>query len=138
MIRNVSELYRLQTFIDRYNYLRLDGVVGRETFGYDRYLSQVLYKSRQWRSTREQVIIRDNGCDLGDLDFPIPEHSIIIIHHMNALTLHDIETMDDKIFDIDYLVCTSLNTHNAIHFGNESLLPQLPIERRRNDTCPWI
>ena len=136
MIRNYRELSRLKTFEDRYNYLRLDGEVGQSTFGYDRYLNQILYKSGIWRQTRDIVIIRDQGCDLGDLDYEIKGR--LYVHHMNPITIEDIKNREEKVFDPEFLVCCSHNTHNAITYGNESLLPQMPIERRRNDTCPWI
>ena len=136
MIRTYRELNRLKTFKDRYDYLRLDGEVGQSTFGYDRYLNQLLYKSGIWRETRDIVIIRDQGCDLGDLDYEIKGR--LYVHHMNPITVEDIKNRDEKVFDPEFLICTSHNTHNAITYGNESLLPQLPIERRKNDTCPWI
>lgn len=136
MIKNVRKLYRLPSFLERFNYLREDGRVGEATFGYDRYLNQLLYKSGPWRETRDGIIIRDNGCDLGHFDYEIKKR--IIVHHINSITIEDIEQNRDIVFDPENLICTSLDTHNAIHYGDESLLPQLPIERRRNDTCPWI
>jgi hypothetical protein len=135
MIRTYSEFRRLKTFEERYRYLRLTGVVGESTFGFDRYLNQMLYTSRRWLRTRDGIIIRDQGCDLGIRDYEI--HGRIIIHHMNPITIEELEINDDKIFDPEFLITTSYNTHNAIHFGSESLLPQQPIERRPNDTCPW-
>lgn len=134
-IRTFSELRRLKTFEERYRYLRLTGVVGDSTFGFDRYLNQILYTSRRWQRTRDGIIIRDQGCDLGVKDYEI--YGRIIIHHMNPITMEDLEVNDDKIFDPEFLICTSPNTHNAIHYGSESLLPRQPIERRPNDTCPW-
>jgi hypothetical protein len=134
-IRTYSELRRIPTFEERYQYLRLTGMVGETTFGFDRYLNQILYTSSRWRRTRDNIIIRDDGCDLGMRDYEI--NGIIYIHHMNPLTIEDVGFDRPIIYDPRFLICTSFNTHNAIHFGSESLLPQLPIERRPNDTCPW-
>ena len=136
MIRTFRELTKLKTFAERYTYLRLVGEVGQSTFGYDRYLNQVLYTSQRWRRVRDEVIIRDDGCDLGDRDYEI--QGKVIVHHMNPITVEDIELGRDQVFDPNFLVCVSMNTHNALHYGDESLLPQLPIERRRSDTCPWL
>ena len=135
-IKTYSELITLPTFEERYRYLRLSGRVGEETFGYDRIMNQILYqRSQRWRRIRDKVIIRDNGCDLG-----VAGHEIggkIIVHHMNPITLEDIERESDYIFDPEYLICVTHNTHNAIHYGDESLLITAPIERRKYDTCPW-
>ena len=130
-----QELIRLDTFEERYKYLKLSGIVGESTFGFDRYLNQILYTSKRWKKTRDDIIIRDKACDLGVEDYEI--HSRIIIHHMNPITLEDVELERDVVFNPEFLISTSMNTHNAIHFGNESLLPKVPLERRRNDTCPW-
>ena len=135
MIRTYSELIKLKTFKDRFEYLKLDGIVGEETFGFDRYMNQIFYKSREWTSVRRAVIIRDNGCDLGVEGYEI--HGKILIHHMNPINLSDIVHKTDELLNPDYLITTVLSTHNAIHYGNASLLPALPIERRVNDTCPW-
>lgn len=135
MIKRYSELIRYDTFIDRYHYLNLVGQVGIETFGLDRYLNQTLYRSSRWRRTRNQVILRDNGCDLGMEGFDIVDR--IIVHHINPLTVKDIEEDVDEIYDPEFLICCSFDTHNAIHYGDERLLPQLPVERRPGDTCPW-
>jgi len=135
MIRTYSELMRLKSFEDRFEYLRLRGSVGQATFGYDRYLNQLLYTSGRWRSTRRDIIIRDNGCDLGVEGYDIK--SRIIIHHINVITIEDIEEDRDWIYDPEFLISTSDNTHKAIHYSDESLLPKLPIVRRKNDTCPW-
>ncbi len=135
MIKRYSELIRYDTFIDRYHYLNLVGQVGIETFGLDRYLNQTLYRSSRWRRTRNQVILRDNGCDLGMEGFDIVDR--IIVHHINPLTVQDIEEDVDEIYDPEFLICCSFDTHNAIHYGDERLLPQLPVERRPGDTCPW-
>lgn len=135
-LKTYSEIKRLTTFEERYNYLRLNGQVGVSTFGHDRYLNQMLYhNSKRWRSVRDEVIIRDDGCDLG-----IPDRQIydkILIHHMNPITITDIEESNDDIFNPEYLICCCLNTHNAIHFGDASLLIREPVVRRANDTCPW-
>lgn len=135
-IRTYSELSKLSTFKDRYNYLRLSGNVGEETFGYKRYLNQLLYqRSRDWRAARDKVIIRDNGCDLGVEGYEI--YGSIIVHHMNPITLDDILNESDYIFDPEFLICTTHITHNAIHYSDESLLVTDPIVRTKNDTCPW-
>ena len=134
-IRSYSELIKLPTFEERFRYLRLNGSVGRETFGFDRYLNQIFYQSQRWKSVRDRVIIRDQGCDLGVEGYEI--HGRIIIHHMNPITLQDIERESEFLIDPEYLICTIHNTHNAIHFGDERLLISKPIERTMNDTCPW-
>lgn len=121
--------------LDRYNYLKLAGQPGIETFGIDRYLNQQFYKLKRWRDARNEVIIRDNGCDLGIEDFPIAGR--VIIHHMNPITIEDIMDMRDEVFDPEYLICVSHDTHNAIHYGDPNQLPHLPAERRPFDTCPW-
>ena len=136
MIRNYTKLSKLKTFEDRYEYLRLNGTVGESTFGYDRYLNQILYGSRRWKKSRDEVIIRDEGCDLGIEDRAI--HDKILVHHMNPITIEDVEMERDIVFDPEYLISTSHNTHNAIHYGDGSKLCKLPIERRKNDTCPWL
>lgn len=135
MIRTYSELITLPTFEERYQYLRLDGTVGADTFGFDRIFNQRFYTSSEWRSVRNHVIIRDNGCDLGIDDREISGR--IIIHHMNPVTLEDIERNIDRLLDPEYLISVSHNTHNAIHYGDERLIVTTPIERSRNDTCPW-
>lgn len=134
-IKTYSELITLPTFEARYLYLRLSGVVGEDTFGFDRYLNQVFYRSARWKRVRDQVIIRDNGCDLGIEDRTI--YGKILIHHMNPITIRDIESESDFLLNPEFLICTTLNTHNAIHYGDEGLLTLGPIERRKNDTCPW-
>ena len=128
---------RLHTFEERYNYLRLSGDVGRDTFGFDRYINQRLYHSSlEWKRARELVIIRDNACDLGMADHPITTERIII-HHMNPITLEDIENGSGTLFNPEYLITTIQRTHNAIHYGDQSLLRTGPIERKPGDTCPW-
>lgn len=134
-IRTYSKLILLPTFEERYDYLRLSGFVGKETFGFDRYLNQNFYRSPEWKRVRDFVIIRDNGCDLGIKDRII--HGKIIIHHMNPICIDDIQTVSDFLLDPEYLICTAHQTHNAIHYGDEKLLTHNPIERRTNDTCPW-
>lgn len=135
LIRRYSELRRLNSFKERYEYLRLAGIIGESTFGFDRYLNQLLYTSAKWKKVRNEIIIRDNGCDLG-----VPGYDLktkIIVHHMNPLTIKEVEEVSDDIFNPEYLICVSQRTHNAIHYGDASLLPHLPVERRPNDTCPW-
>jgi len=135
IIRTYSELIALPTFEERFNYLKLDGVVGKETFGFDRIFNQQFYKSKEWLRVRDFVIVRDNGCDLG-----VEGHEIygkILIHHMNPISLNDIRNVTDFLLDPEYLISTVTNTHNAIHYGDEGLLTTAPIERTKNDTCPW-
>lgn len=134
-IKTYSELSKLATFEERYSYLRLNGFVGKETFGFDRYLNQVFYKSSKWRSIRDFVIIRDNGCDLGIEGREI--HGRIIIHHMNPITIQDITQQSEFLLDPEFLISTIHETHNAIHYGDANLLIREPVERQRNDTCPW-
>ena len=134
-IRTYSELRTLQTFEERFTYLSLRGSVGIITFGFDRYLNQDFYNSRVWRSLRDKIIIRDNACDLAISNRDI--FDAIRIHHMNPMTIEDVEDGNPAILDPEFLICTSINTHNAIHFGSSKSLTRLPIERRRNDTCPW-
>jgi len=135
MIKSYRDLRRLQTFEERFNYLKMGGVVGRSTFGYDRYINQALYNSQEWKFVRRDIIVRDNSCDLGIEDRDI--HDKIIVHHINPITIEDIEYGNDCVFDFDNLICSTHNTHNAIHFGDASLLIQLPRERRKGDTDLW-
>lgn len=135
-IKTYSELITLSSFEERYRYLKLDGVVGKETFGFDRYLNQLFYKSKEWRSIRNFVITRDNGCDLG-----IEGHDIygkILVHHMNPISKDDILGRSEYLLDPEFLISTIKNTHDAIHYGDESLLITAPIQRSKNDTCPWL
>lgn len=135
-IRTYSELSKLRTFKERYEYLKLSSVVGEDTFGYDRYLNQQFYKSKAWKRVRDQVIIRDNGCDLGIDDKYI--NSRIYVHHMNPITKSDIINLTEYLLNPEYLICVSKNTHDAIHYGSEELLyTNHMVERRPNDTCPW-
>lgn len=135
MCRCYSELILLPTFKERYDYLRLGGTVGKETFGYDRYLNQILYTSVEWRNFRRQIIIRDNGCDLGCDGFEL--FSRILVHHINPITAEDVLNRSPIVFDPENVITTSHNTHQAIHYGDETLLPLLPVERSKYDTCPW-
>lgn len=134
-IRTYSELITIPTFEERYNYLKLNGIVGKETFGYDRYLNQLLYRSSDWRSFRDRIIIRDNGCDLACKGFEL--QSRIIIHHIDPITVEDILNKHPKVFDPENVVSTSHNTHLAIHYGDKNLISIGPINRYKNDTCPW-
>lgn len=134
-IRTYSELITLPTFEERYEYLRIGGKVGEETFGFDRYLNQAFYKSKEWLAIRDEVIVRDNGCDLGVEGREI--NGKILIHHMNPITVKDILDRSDFLLNPEYLISTIKNTHDAIHYGDDSLLIKDPIERRKNDTCPW-
>ena len=134
-IKSYVELSRFKTFEERYAYLKLGGVLGNATFGYDRWLNQRFYKSREWLSVRKQVIIRDNGCDLGIPGFEIV--SGLIVHHMNPVSVEDLRHGEESVFDPNYLICTSLKTHNAIHYGDETLLPRGPIVRKKGDTKLW-
>ena len=134
-IRTYSELITFPTFEERYEYLRLKGRVGEETFGFERYLNQVFYKSKEWRSIRDYVIARDNGCDLGMEGYEI--HGQILIHHINPITKEDILQRRDVLLNPEYLITTVKNTHDAIHYGDINLLVTSPIERKKNDTCPW-
>ena len=134
-VRTYSELRHLETFEERYRYLRLEGHLGTTTFGFDRWINQRFYKSSEWRSARNQVIVRDNGCDLGVPGFEI--HSGLIVHHMNPMALDDLEHGNDWIIDPNFLITTSLQTHNAIHYGDESQLPRGPVVREPGDTRLW-
>ena len=134
-IRTYSELITITTFEERFEYLQLKGSVGKDTFGYDRYLNQVLYRSPEWKRLRNQIIIRDGGCDLACDGYDI--YDKVLIHHLNPITVEDVLTRSRKVFDPDNLVCVSHNTHNAIHYGDVDLLVTGPIIRTKNDTCPW-
>ena len=136
MIRTYSELSQLASFRERFEYLRLDGAVGSETFGFDRYINQQFYRSDEWKRIRNQIIVRDNGCDLGIDGFEI--HGRIYIHHMNPIQVRDIVDQTEFLLNPDFLICTTHQTHNALHYGDESLLATLePVVRTKNDTCPW-
>ena len=135
-IRTYSELSKLKTFRERYEYLKLDGTVGEETFGFDRYINQMFYKSEEWKRIRNYVITRDNGCDLGIQDRKIVD-SVILVHHMNPITKEDIINKNEILLDPEYLITTIKPTHDAIHYGDESLLAEDLVIRSKNDTCPW-
>lgn len=136
MIRRYSELIQLSTFEERFNYLKLNGVVANETFGFDRYLNQQFYRSAEWKRVRQQVIIRDRGCDLA-----VPDHEIfdqIIVHHMNPMSLEDIENNPELLLDPEYLICVSLDTHNAIHYGDSNYgNKDVVVDRTPGDTTLW-
>lgn len=134
-MKTYNELIRIPTFEERYHYLRLSGSVGEETFGFRRWLNQEFYHSDEWKRFRDKIIIRDGGCDLAVDGFEI--YSSIIIHHLNPITYDDILNRNPCVFDPNNVVCTKLSTHNAIHYGDEILLPKTPVERIKNDTCPW-
>lgn len=136
LIRTYSELSRLSSFEERFEYLKLNNSVARETFGVERYLNQVFYKSDEWLSIRNKVITRDSGCDLGILDREILGSSIIV-HHMNVLTIEDIINKTDFLLNPEYLISTSHSTHNAIHYGNSDSLKNFILDRKPNDMCPW-
>lgn len=135
IIRSYSELITIPTFEERYEYLRLGGKVGEETFGFDRYLNQTFYRSNEWQDIRDHVIIRDNGCDLAMLGREI--YGRILVHHMNPIRMEDIVNRSKYLLDPEYLISTTKLTHDAIHYGDSSLLIAAPIERSKNDTCPW-
>lgn len=134
-IKTYSELIQFKTFEERFNYLKIDGIIGQETFGFDRYLNQIFYTSPEWRKLRNKIIIRDNGCDLA-----VPGLEIIgkiFIHHINPISKDDIISRSDYLMNPEYLICSSKSTHDAIHYGDTNLLPKGPITRTKNDTCPW-
>lgn len=135
MERTYSELIKIPSFKERYEYLRLNGVVGEDTFGWDRYLNQNFYRSDEWKSLRDRIIIRDNGCDLGVEGYEI--NSRIYIHHMNPISIRDITDATEYLMNPEFLICTSFNTHQAIHYGDETLLVTEPIIRKPNDTTLW-
>lgn len=135
IIRTYTELMKLQTFEERFRYLKLVARVGEETFGFDRYLNQQFYHSQEWKSIRNEIIIRDNACDLGITGREMNKG--IIIHHMNPITKDDLIHQSDFLLNPDYLICVSKKTHSAIHYGDESLLFDGLVERSKNDTCPW-
>lgn len=134
-IKTYSELLTIPTFEERFEYLRLNGKVGEETFGFDRYMNQSFYRSPEWKRIRDFVIARDYGCDLGVDGREI--YGRILIHHMNPISQDDILHSSDFLLDSEYLITVSHETHNAIHYGDVSLLSRAPVERTKNDTCPW-
>jgi hypothetical protein len=135
MIRTYPELILLPTFEERFEYLRLDGRVGEDTFGLDRYLNQLFYRSYEWRKIRDYVIVRDNACDLAVEGYDIYEK--VLIHHMNPITARDIANRTELLLNPEYLICVTHNTHNAIHYGDANLVSKAPVVRTKNDTCPW-
>ena len=135
MIRTYYEISRIKNFEDRFKYLKLHGSVGDATFGFDRYMNQLFYRSKEWKAVRDFVIVRDGGCDLGISGREI--QSTILVHHMNPLLPEDIKTSSQLLLNPEYLITTTHSTHNAIHYGDENLLLKLPNDRRRNDTSPW-
>ena len=135
IIKTYSELISIPTYEERFDYLKLDGIVGKDTFGYDRYLNQAFYNSPEWRRFRRDMIIRDNGCDLACEGYDI--RGRIILHHINPLTQEDLINRKEALFNPENIICVSHNTHNAIHYGDANLLITGPIERVANDTCPW-
>lgn len=135
LLKSYRNLILLPTILDRFEYIRIKANVGDPTFGFDRFINQDFYQSREWRQVRMKVIARDEGCDLGVPEYPIGGK--VIIHHINPITAEDIENASDLLFDMDNLICVSESTHNAIHFGDETLLPAEPIIRTPGDTCPW-
>lgn len=134
-IKTYSELSRFSSFEDRFQYLRLHGSVGRTTFGFDRHINQQFYRSNEWKNARDFVIVRDDGCDLGVRGYEI--HGNILIHHINPMTIEDVVHGEDWIFNPEYLITTTHNTHNAIHYGDESLLPKIVVARESGDTKLW-
>lgn len=135
MLRTYSELITIPTFMERFKYLKLNGRVGEETFGFDRYLNQTFYRSYEWRRLRDEIIVRDCGCDLAMEDREIFDR--ILIHHMNPIQANDILQHSDLLLNPEYLICTSKLTHDAIHYGDEQILYQEPVTRTKGDTCPW-
>lgn len=134
-IRTYSELILLPTFEERFKYLQLNGRVGDDTFGFDRYINQNFYRSAEWKRIRDYIIVRDNGCDLAVDGYEI--HGRILIHHMNPITIKDVELSTEYLMNPEYLICVTHNTHNAIHYGDEKQIITGPIVRTKNDTCPW-
>lgn len=137
IIRTYSELVTIPTFEERYRYLRLGGRVGEETFGFDRYLNQMFYQSKEWQDIRDHVIARDMGCDLAMVGREVPEGVKILVHHMNPVLVRDIVSRSKYLLDPEYLISTIKRTHDAIHYGDESFLLTEFVERKENDTCPW-
>ena len=134
-IRTYSELILLPTFEERFKYLQLNGRVGDDTFGFDRYINQNFYRSTEWKRIRDLIIMRDNGCDLALEGYEI--YGRILIHHMNPITVKDVELSTEYLMNPEYLICVTHNTHNAIHYGDEKLITKGPVVRTKNDTCPW-
>lgn len=139
LIRTYTELMQIPTFLERYRYLKLGGKVGEETFGWERYLNQKFYRSNEWRNFRRQIILRDHGCDLADLEHEFVEGERVIIHHMNPIDTKDIVYQTEYLMNPEYVISVRDRTHKAIHYGDDSLIMEYePIVRRPGDTCPWI
>ena len=137
-IRSYTELIQIQTFLERYRYLRLGGKVGEETFGWERYLNQTFYRSKEWREFRREIILRDHGCDLADLDHEFAPGELVIIHHMNPIETKDIVYQTEFLMNPEYVISVRKKTHDAIHYGDESLLFDYEyVPRQPNDMCPW-
>lgn len=136
MIKSYSELITFKTFNERFEYLKLNSRIGEETFGYDRHVNQLFYRSAEWLKLRDKIIIRDDGCDLGIPEYEI--HGMIIVHHINPITLEDLEDQTPRALSPENLICTTFYTHNAIHFGDSSKLEPMFIERKSKDTSPWL
>ena len=135
MVRNYTELSRLRTFEERFEYLRLTGIVGEDTFGFDRYLNQIFYTTLEWKQLRSHLIVRDHGCDLGIMGYEILDR--IIVHHMNPISKEDILDRTEILLNPEFLICTMHFTHNAIHYGTADMLPRTPVDRKPNDMSPW-
>lgn len=135
ILKTYTDLIKLPTFEERFRYLELGGAVGADTFGFDRYLNQRFYTSQIWQRVKQEVIIRDNGCNLGMEGYTI--FGRVIVHHMNPITVEDVVKQTDALLNPEFLICVSHTTHNAIHYGSEELLPKGPADRKPNDTCPW-
>lgn len=136
-IKTYSELVTIPSFLERFRYLKLNGIVGQSIFGFDRYINQKFYRTSEWKKIRRQVILRDCGCDLGCEGYEIPSGVNIIVHHMNPMAIKDIVNKQEWILDPEFLICTTKRTHDALHYGDETLLYYEPVERTKGDTCPW-
>lgn len=136
-IKTYSELIKYKSYEERFRYLNLNGVVGEDTFGRDRYINQIFYNSVEWKNIRRRCILRDNGCDLGVEGLTIHKGETLVVHHMNPITLVDILNKSPLVYDLEYLICVTSSTHKAIHYGNEGLLLMEHEERSKFDTCPW-
>lgn len=132
--KTYSDLIKINDYLERFEYVKLGGIVGKETFGHDRWINQMLYSSDDWKKARQQVILRDEGYDLAHKDYPIGDR--IYVHHMNPITVEDILSRSQYVFDPEFLISVSLNTHNSLHYGNANNL-NIYIPRKKNDTCPW-
>ena len=138
MTRTYTELIQIPDYLERYRYLRIGGKVGEETFGWERYLNQDFYRSKVWRDFRREIIIRDNGCDLAHAEHPFAQKEIVFLHHINPVKVEDIVKHTELLLDPENVICVRKRTHDAIHYGDESLLAEFEyIPRSQNDTCPW-